>query len=144
MKLPDVNILVTAHRVENRGHERVHGWLHALLNDRQTFLYCDWILSAFVRIVTHPKIYRDPTPLPRALEFAQIVRSRPNGVGVMPGRRHWSIFQRLSQSIEATGNDVPDAYLAALAIEAEATWVTLDAGFGRFAPELDLHLLAVD
>ena len=32
----------------------------------------------------------------------------------------------------ARGNDVPDAYLAALAIEQGATWITTDRGFARF------------
>ena len=40
-----------------------------------------------------------------------------------------------------TGNGVPDAYLAALAIEAGATWITADSGFARFEPELRWELL---
>jgi predicted nucleic acid-binding protein len=41
----------------------------------------------------------------------------------------------LCRRSSARGNLVPDAYLAALAIESGCEWVTLDQGFGRF-PEL--------
>jgi hypothetical protein len=46
---------------------------------------------------------------------------------------HWSIFRDLVASHRLRGNDVPDAYLAAIALEAGATMATLDRGFARFA-----------
>jgi predicted nucleic acid-binding protein len=51
---------------------------------------------------------------------------------VAPGRRHWAIFDRLCREIGAKGNVVPDAYLAAIALEVGAELVTADRGFGRF------------
>jgi len=53
-------------------------------------------------------------------------------VPVRPGARHWSIFRKLWHDASARGNLVPDAFLAALAIEQGATWVTTDRGFARF------------
>lgn len=50
-----------------------------------------------------------------------------------PGARHWEIFQRLCRETNALANNIPDAYLAALAIEADCEWITTDAGFGRYA-----------
>jgi len=50
----------------------------------------------------------------------------------MPGARHWGIFRGLCLSANATGNRAPDAYLAALAIESGAEWVTADRAFERF------------
>jgi hypothetical protein len=50
----------------------------------------------------------------------------------MPGERHWEIFTRLCRGTDAKGNVVPDAYLAALAIEAGAEWVTTDRDYARF------------
>lgn len=52
-----------------------------------------------------------------------------------PGERHWSIFTGLCRDVAARGNTIPDAYLAAIAIEQSATWVTADRGFARF-PDL--------
>ena len=46
--------------------------------------------------------------------------------------KHWSIFERLCVSSGATGNLVPDAYLAALAIEHSCEWISLDHDYERF------------
>jgi len=141
VKLLDVNILIHAHRTENPGHRFYHRWLVDMLEDDRVFLYCEWILAAFLRIVTRAGIYRDPTPLPTALEFVETIRSRPTGTAVMPGARHWSIFTDLCARPGVVGKLIPDAYLAALAIEANAEWVTSDSDFERFGSDLDLTLL---
>jgi predicted nucleic acid-binding protein len=49
-----------------------------------------------------------------------------------PGERHWGLFRRLAGDIDARGNDVADAYLAAYALENNATWLSADRGFARF------------
>ena len=140
-KLCDVNVFVNAHRRENQGHEFFNNWLMNLLEGSETYYYCEWILSAFVRIVTHPRIYKTPTPLDIALEFSDTVRSQPQAVGIMPGAKHWNIFRELCTETEATGNQIPDVYLAALSIEAGAVWVSSDADFKRYEPRLTWQLL---
>ena len=67
-----------------------------------------------------------------ALTFAEQLRGQPNCVLVSPGTRHWEIFQRLCAEIDARGNMVPDAYLAALAIESGCEWISTDRDFSRF------------
>lgn len=49
-----------------------------------------------------------------------------------PGRRHWSTFLDLCRTTEARGNAVPDAYLAALAVEHDCRWYSADRGFARY------------
>lgn len=90
------------------------------------------MLSSLVRIVTHPRIFVTPTPTQTAIRFCEDVRERPNAVVVSPGRRHWSIFTRLCAEAGARGNLVPDAYLAALAIETGSEWITTDGDYTRF------------
>lgn len=141
MYLCDVNIYINAHREENVGHEFYRQWLTEQLEGSETFLYCDWILSAFIRIVTHPKIYKTPTPLKQAIAFASTIRSQPNALGIMPGAGHWEIFERLCVESEAAGNLVPDAGFAALAIEADAIWVSTDEDFRHFEPTLNWRWL---
>jgi predicted nucleic acid-binding protein len=51
---------------------------------------------------------------------------------VAPGPRHWGIFANLCAAVGAKGNLVPDAYLAALALESGSEWVTTDHDFSRF------------
>lgn len=67
-----------------------------------------------------------------ALEFTDALRSQPNCVLVAAGPRHWEIFTRLCVESGARGNLVPDAYLAALAIESGSEWVTSDRDYARF------------
>jgi hypothetical protein len=141
MDLCDVNIFVHAHREDAPDHAFYRDWLEARLADTRTFLISEFVLSTFVRIVTHPRIFSLPSPLAKALQFAAEVRSASNAVGVMPGAAHWTIFAALCAKAKATGNLVPDAYLAALAIEADAEWITTDRDFQRFEPELRWRLL---
>ena len=56
----------------------------------------------------------------------------PNAVELIPGQRHWAIVEGLCRAIDGRGNDVPDAFLAALTIEAGGTWWSADRGFARF------------
>lgn len=82
--------------------------------------------------MTHPRVFDRPSPLAKALAFAEEVRSPAHCVPVAPGEGHWAIFLRLCRSAVARGNLVPDAYLAALAIEWGCEWITTDRDFSRF------------
>ena len=90
------------------------------------------MLSGFVRVVTHPRVFDPPDTVAAALAFANAVRAQPTAVLVAPGERHWEIFERLCVGAGAKGNLVPDAYLAALAIESGSEFVTTDRDFSRF------------
>ena len=121
-----------AHRKDVTDHIRYRAWLEDLLASGQSFGIVDLVLSGFIRIVTHPRIFREPTPLDMALAFAGEIRDRPNCVAVNPGKRHWSIFGELCLASGAKGNLVPDAWLAAIAIESGSEWVTMDRDYARF------------
>ena len=132
MLLPDVNVLVYAHRNDLPDHDRYRRWLESVLEGDAAYALSDIVLAGFLRVVTHPGVFSEPTPLEVALRFVADVRERPNCVLVTPGERHWDIFQRLCREAGVKGNLVPDAFLAALAIEAGLEWVTTDRDFARF------------
>lgn len=132
MLLADANAFIYAHRPESPRHDEHRAWLEDALQAHEPFGVSELALSAFVRIVTHHRIYREPTPTETALAFCSAVLDSPSAVRVRPGARHWSIFEDLCRGSAARGNLVPDAYLAALAIEHGATWVSTDRGFARF------------
>jgi len=92
----------------------------------------DLVLSGFLRVVTHLRVFTTPTPMQAALGFAQALRDQPTCVAIAPGPRHWSIFARLCQTTGVRGNLVPDSFLAALAIESGSEWVTTDRDYARF------------
>ena len=132
MVLPEVNVLVYAHREDSPHHAGCRKWVEAVVNGSESYGLSELVLSGFVRVVTHPKVFTQPSPLADALEFTEQLRGRPNCVPVAPGRRHWEIFRQLCAEAGAKGNLVPDAYLAAMAIEAGCEWVTTDRDFSRF------------
>jgi len=130
--LPDVNVLVYAHREDATHHAACRAWVETVINGDESFGLSDLVLSGFVRVVTHPKVFTRPSSLADALEFTEQLRGRPNCLPVAPGRRHWGIFQTLCVEAGAKGNLVPDAFLAAMAIEAGCEWITTDRDFSRF------------
>lgn len=135
MILPDVNVLVYAHREDAPNHTVFHEWLEAVINSDQAYGIADMVLSGFLRVVTHPRVFDPPSSMEQALVFVKEVRNQPNCVLIQPGPRHWNIFEKLCTAANVKGNLVPDAYLAALAIESGSEWITTDRDYSRF-PQL--------
>lgn len=139
MRCVDVNVLVNAHRPEAPHHDAYRDWLDAARSADEPLGLSDLVLSGFLRVVTHPRVFREPTPLPVALDVVTRLRATPNAVPLAPGERHWGIFTSLLTQSDARGNRVPDACLAAMCIELGATWYSADRDFARF-PGLDWRL----
>ena len=132
MDLIDVNVLVYAHHADAPNHRAYRHWLEEIIHGDQAYGMADIVLSGFLRIVTHPRVFNPPGDMAAALAFVEEVRDPPNCVEVAPGPRHWDIFTRLCETTGVRGNLVPDAYLAALAIESGSRWITTDRDFSRF------------
>lgn len=132
MILPDVNVLVYAYREDAPRHQRYQQWLAGVLDGHEAYGLSDLVLAGFLRVVTHPRVFSPPSPTGHALEFAEALRGHPNCVPVVPGQRHWDIFTGLCRGAGVKGNLVPDAYLAALAIESGSEWMTTDRDYSRF------------
>ena len=136
MQMPDVNILVYAHREESPDHQRYAAWLTNLAVGREPFALSELVLHGFVRIVTNPRIFNPPSTARQAFEFVDAFLAIPTCVVVRPGARHWEIFRRLCEAGKLRGKLAADAVHAALAIESGCEWVTADTDFSRFAPDL--------
>jgi len=132
MRLVDVNVLIYAFREDSPGHAEYRGWLNGLVSSHEAYAVSDHVLSGFVRIATHPRVFHPPTPLERALAFTEAYRDRQNAVLVAPGGRHWDLFTQLCRKAGARGNLVADGWIAALAIERGCELVTTDRDFARF------------
>lgn len=131
--LPDVNVLIYAHRAEAPEHERYAEWLRELARGPEPFALSDLGASAFVRIVTHTRIWEEPTTVEDAFEFLARLRRRSNARLLTHGPASWDIFEQLCLAARARGKLVADAYHAALAIEHGCDFVTADGDFARFA-----------
>ncbi|MFW0796147.1 type II toxin-antitoxin system VapC family toxin [Gordonia sp. CPCC 205515] len=130
--MPDVNILVGAFRGEDPRHPQLYSWLESVLGADEPLALTPAVVSGYVRVVTNPRIFADPTPVPTALGHIDVLRENASVLDVAPGRRHWAIFSALCRESDARGDLVADAHHAATAIEHGATWVTLDRDFARF------------
>lgn len=131
MLLPDVNVLVYAHREEMPDHGATLSWLRQVAEGEPPFGVSELVLSRFLRVVTNRRIFREPTSMSDATAFVEALVNRPNAHLLRPGPRNLGIFLGLCAG-GCQGADVADAYHAALAIEHDCTWVTTDSGFGRF------------
>lgn len=85
MVLPDVNVLVYAHRRDSSRHEGYAAWLEEGLQSDTAFGVSDLVLSGFLRVVTHHRVFRDPTPLNTAPDFTAALRNHPNAVALSRG-----------------------------------------------------------
>lgn len=130
MRLPDVNVLIYAHREDAPEHARYAAWLRELVEADEPFAVAEIVLAGFLRIVTNPRIFDPPTPMATAIPFCQKLVEWPRAVLVAPTRRHWDLFAELCTTVQ--GPLVSDAYLAALAIEHGCELITTDSDFARF------------
>jgi len=132
MDLPDVNVLIYAHREDAPEHDKCAAWLTSLAAGGVPFALSSVTLGGFLRIVTNPRIFKPATPMDLALAFCRQLLARPTAAFLQPGHRHWEIMVDLIERSGVRGAMVSDAYLAALAIEHACDLVTTDSDFARF------------
>jgi len=132
MILPDVNVLVGAFRADAPHHAQLRRWLKSAVADVEDLGLTDAVVGGTIRVLTHPRVFVNPTPLDDALAQVAALLAADGVVRVTPGPRHWETVERLCRAADARGNLVAAAQRAAVAIELGATWVTLDRDFARF------------
>jgi hypothetical protein len=130
---PDVNILVAASRSDHPHHSKALSWLNSALDDAeagQSLLILPMMASGFLRLVTHPKVFNQPTPYLAAQRFIDAVISAP-GVIMPKLGQEWSILTTLCEQHGLVGNDIPDAWIAAV-LTSQDHLVSFDKGFLHF------------
>lgn len=132
MLMPDVNVLVYAHREDEALHGVARDWIDSTVNGSEPFALSALVVVGFVRVVTNARIYREPTPTPVALAAVDSMLARSNCRLYVPGARHWALVSQLCRDAHAAGKLVADAQHAAVAIEHGCEWITRDADFERF------------
>ena len=138
MILPDVNLLVYAFHRDAPGHAAAANFLSDVVAGPEELALVDQVLVGFVRIVTNRRIFAEPAPTAAALSFVEALVGAPRARWLPTTRVVWDAFGRLSAADrQIRGNLVPDAWLAAIAIEHGCRLATSDRGFARF-PGLDL------
>lgn len=130
---PDVNVLVAASRCDHPHHAPALAWLEAALDadaTGQPLAILPMVATGFLRLVTHPKVFVQPTPTEAAQAFLRAVLDAP-GVVLLSLGEEWPLFEQLCARRGLSGNAIPDAWIAAAAQSHHMHLVTFDKGFRR-------------
>lgn len=141
---PDVNVLLAAFRSDHPHHAVALEWLQAALAGAATgrsFVLLPMAVSGFIRLATHAKVFREPAPSRVAIAFIDSLLAVP-GVEMAELGREWPAFCRLLRESSASGNDVPDAWIAAAVQTLGEHLATFDRGFVRLLGRTELTLLS--
>lgn len=132
MKLPDANVLLYAIDERSPLHPRARPWLDEVLSGTETIAFAWSVLLAVTRLSTRAVVFEHPLSAVEALDIVDGWLGRTNAVVVHPTTRHSAVLRELLVPLGTAGNLVPDAHLAALAIEHGAELCSSDADFSRF------------
>jgi toxin-antitoxin system PIN domain toxin len=130
--LLDANLLLYAVHEGADRHEAAAAWLTEQLNGSRRVGIPWSSLGAFLRISTHPRAFPRPLSPATAWERVSDWLAAPVAWIPEPGPEYPRILGRLMAEHDAHGNLVPDAMLAALAIEHGLTIHSSDTDFARF------------
>jgi uncharacterized protein len=131
--LIDANVLIYAVDALAPEHERAADWLTEQLNgDGRVGMPWESI-TAFIRITTHPRATPKPLRPAQAWGFVEDWLAVDQVWIPMPTERHADVFGGLIERYRLAGNLIPDAHLAAIAIEHGLEICSADTDFARFA-----------
>jgi uncharacterized protein len=132
MILVDVNLLIYAEDSLSNFNSTARTWWDRQLSGAEPVCLCWPVINAFIRIGTHPRASRQPLTLNEAIGRVQSWLDQPCVRILQPSENHWKIFQQMLRAGKATANLVPDAHLAALAVEHNCVLQSSDMDFTRF------------
>jgi toxin-antitoxin system PIN domain toxin len=127
----DANILIYAFRQDSPYHAPCYDWLTTALSRGEDVTAPGVVELALVRVTTLASLGAAAATPQDVFTFLQALR-QTSYRRLEPGDAHEAHFQRLCGELGLRGNDVNDAYLAALALERHAVLVSADKGFQRF------------
>lgn len=132
MILVDANLLVYATVANVAQHRGAKRWLDSVLNgDAPVGL--PWpSLLAYLRLVTNPRVVDSPASPARAWSIVELWLGCRTAWIPQPTQRHQELLARIYDAVGPAANLVPDAHIAALAMEHGLTVYTTDGDFARF------------
>ena len=136
MKVVDTNILVYAHRRDSAFHGQAAACVRGLAEDQNAWAIPWPCVHEFLAVVTNPRIFKQPTPLPVALAQVETWLDSPSLRLLAEEDGYWTVLARLLRSSHVQAAKVHDARVAALAIfHGARELLSADRDFSRF-PEL--------
>ena len=132
MRVVDANVLLYAVNPDSVQHDDANAWVEDALSSTDTVGFTWAALVAFIRLATHPSVFRAPFTAEEATSQVDEWLAAPGAVVLEPTTRHVAVLRGLLGSSGTAGNLVVDAHLAAIAIEHGAEIVSYDRDFARF------------
>lgn len=129
--MPDVNVLIYAHREDSATHIFYRTWLERVMNGDQQLALSSLVAGAFVRIVTSRAYPSGASSVDAAVAFVDSLVGHGNCVVHHPSDRHWSLVSQIVRAGRFTGSAIADVQHAAVAMEHGCTWITRDSDFTR-------------
>lgn len=128
----DVNVLLAAFRADHVHHPIVRPWFDDAFATHSDIVVPDFVWVGFLRLVTNTHIFEVPSTLAEAFAFVDAVTASDayRSVPGLPGG--FAVFRQTCETGDATGNLIPDAYIASVARAHACPVATLDRDFRRF------------
>ncbi len=142
--IPDVNVLVAMARPDHVHHGVAREFVANAIGTSSraySLRLLPVVVSGFLRIATHPRIFRQPSELQEALQFVDGLLAKP-GVEMVPNGSEWPELRDLCRRHSLVGNRVPDAWIASIVLRSGERLATFDRGFGRLLDARRLILLS--
>jgi len=128
----DASLLLYAVDTTSPFHERARTWLEAQLSGSRR-VGLPWpSLLAFARIASHPRALAAPLAPAEAWALVDDWLAAEVAWVPAPGPGHAAVLGELVRRHDVRGNLVPDAHLAALALEHGTAVCSADSDFARF------------
>lgn len=135
MFIVDTNILVYAADEDSPFHKRCNKLIEEWRKQASAW-YVTWgILYEFLRVITHPRVFRHPWPVLQAWEFVETLLASPSLGILIPTERHAEVAAEVvKKSPSLSGNLLYDAQTAILMREHGIKRIyTRDTDFHRFS-----------
>jgi toxin-antitoxin system PIN domain toxin len=133
VKLVDANVLLYAVNANAPQHADAREWLDRALSGSEAVGFAWVVLLAFLRLSTRADLFRRPLTFEEGADVVAAWLDAPPAVVAQPTARHLELLRGLVRTTGTAANLVNDAHLAALALEHDASVVSYDRDFGRFA-----------
>jgi toxin-antitoxin system PIN domain toxin len=129
----DTNILVYAHRADSPWHDRARSCVRGLAEGKLPWVIPWPCIHEFLAIVTHPRIYKTPTPVERAIEQIACWLESPSLVVQSESTLHWARLTEIVRRGVVVGPAIHDARVAAICLDsAVSVLYSADRDFQRF------------
>lgn len=133
MIIPDLNLLLYAHDSESPFHARAKRWMESVWSGDEAIGLTHAVVFAFLRIATHPRVFRNPMRAREAKAAIERMLEQPVVSILLPDIRHHELVLRLLMEADSSGgNLVTDAQIAAMSIAYSGVVHTADRDFLRF------------